>query len=151
MRDYLTLLAGNESAILTILDANLNRLREALRVVEEYYRFIARHPQLTAKFKALRHSLQDMEQAVGRQRLLRARDTGADPLASATRPEELARESAGDVLAANFKRAQESARVIEEYAKAAGYTRAAVTAKEVRFGMYEAEKLMTESGTDGKR
>jgi thiamine-phosphate pyrophosphorylase len=137
------------NAVYRILDANINRLREALRVVEEYFRLGETGPGLAIRLKTLRHSLKEIEQTIGRGRLLTARDTLTDPLAVHTRPEELSRDTAADVLAANFKRAQEAARVLEEYSKACGSSQASAKAKEIRFELYEIEKKVMETGTDG--
>ena len=45
------------SAVLRILDANANRAREALRVVEDYARFVLNDDRLCASLKQLRHDL----------------------------------------------------------------------------------------------
>ena len=132
-----------QNQIYRILDANFNRLREALRVVEEYFRFIAEDEGACVALKRMRHALTGMEKAVGQDALLENRDTERDCLASESRPEEMDRANAGDVLNANFKRAQEACRVIEEYAKAAGTdggAEASRTAKEIRFLLYETQK-----------
>jgi len=124
-----------------ILDANLNRLREALRVVEEHYRFILEDENVCVKLKAMRHSLTNMEESVGQNSLLEGRDTESDCFASTSRPEEMGRADAAAILRANFKRAQEACRVIEEYSKISAETEAASRqAKEMRFSLYAMEK-----------
>jgi len=127
-------------AIYRILDANFNRLREALRVVEEYFRFIVENENACLALKRMRHQLADMEKATGQDTLLRERDTAGDCFASESRPEEMDRSNAQDVLTANFKRAQEACRVIEEYSKAAGAEQVSKTAKEIRFALYALQK-----------
>jgi thiamine-phosphate pyrophosphorylase len=144
------LAAANSSSVFRILDANLNRLREALRVIEEHFRFAAARPQLSARFKLLRHSLDEMENAIGRRGLLENRDTDTDPFAGETRPEELRREGEADILRANFKRAQEAARVIEEYAKTGSFPAVAERAKHVRFALYAEEKTLMEKAPDAQ-
>jgi len=136
--------------IYRIVDANLNRLREALRVVEEYVRFLTGHEHLTAQLKGMRHSLREIEARVGREALLGSRNTDTDPLASVTRPEELGRGSVDDVMSANCKRAQEAARVLEEYLKATRFADVSPAAKELRFGMYAFEKRLVEYLRDGQ-
>jgi thiamine-phosphate pyrophosphorylase len=135
-----------DSSIYRILDANLNRLREALRVIEEYYRFISVCPAMAVKFKLMRHAIREIESSLGKGRLLSARDILTDPLASKTRPEELNRSSVKDVLCANFKRAQEASRVIEEYSKAGGFDNASAEAKKIRFKIYASEKKVLNDG-----
>ncbi len=135
-------LQSHDQRILRILDANINRLREALRVIEEHYRFILGSEKQTHTLKTLRHELIGVQQAIGVEGLVQSRDTHTDPLGYvATQNECSDRESADDILRANFKRAQEAARVIEEYTKVLqkGDTIAA-GAKRIRFVLYEFEK-----------
>jgi len=129
-----------DGAVYRILDANFNRLREALRVIEEYFRFIAENEGACVSLKQMRHALTEMEKAVGQDALLAGRDTENDCFASESRPEEMNRAVAGDVLNANFKRAQEASRVIEEYAKIGGAGRASEEAKRIRFALYSLQK-----------
>jgi hypothetical protein len=77
----------NKTGIYRIIDANLNRLREALRVIEEYYRFIDNRPVACIRLKKVRHSLIEAEKAVGKERLLTGRDTVTDCFAGRNRPE----------------------------------------------------------------
>jgi thiamine-phosphate pyrophosphorylase len=134
---------SNRKPILRVLDANFNRLREALRAVEEYYRFAVEDEDACVALKGMRHSAAGMENAVGQDALLEGRDTGGDCFAAVVRSEEADRADIVGVLRANFKRAQEACRVIEEYAKALdGAAGADVSrrAKEMRFALYEMEK-----------
>ncbi len=132
---------NDQQRINRVLDANFNRLREALRVVEEYYRFILEDETACVKLKAMRHSIEDMEKTVGQNSLLTGRDTEADCFASGNRPEEMGRANAESVLRANLKRAQEACRVIEEYAKTEAATETvSKSAKEIRFSLYAMEK-----------
>jgi hypothetical protein len=136
--------------IFRVLDANLNRLREALRVIEEYYRFIDGRPAVCGRLKKLRHMLTDVEGALGRRDLLANRDTARDCFAGGNRPEELDRRGGlGALLAANFKRGQEACRVIEEYAKIIGGMELSGKAKTARFALYAFEKELW--GGKGKR
>ena len=139
--------------IFRILDANFNRLREALRVVEEYYRFIREDEEICVKLKAMRHSLADMEKTVGQTSLLDSRDTESDCFASTSRPEEMGRADAETILRANFKRAQEACRVIEEYAKLSAETEpVSRCAKETRFSLYAMEKgALSAKAAEGPR
>jgi len=132
--------------IFRILDANFNRLREALRVIEEYYRFIREDEEICVKLKAIRHSLSDMEKTAGQTSLLESRDTESDCFASESRPEEMGRADAETVLRANFKRAQEACRVIEEYSKLSAET-VSRQAKEARFSLYAMEKAALKIST----
>jgi thiamine-phosphate pyrophosphorylase len=134
-------MAASDS-IYRVLDANLNRLREALRVIEEYYRFFKNDTQIVVTLKKLRHSVKEIELGVGRESLLKGRDSLSDCLADKNRPEELQRETVTDILAASCKRAQEASRVIEEYTKITDYPELSEKARTIRFSLYNVEKLL---------
>jgi len=135
----------NQKAVYRILDANLNRLREALRVIEEYFRFMIAGEAVAVQLKQMRHSLEEIETGLGPARLLAARDTQTDPFANVNRPEELGRAGAGQIICANFKRGQEAARVIEEYSKVTDAAFVSEKAKTIRFSLYALEKERGES------
>jgi thiamine-phosphate pyrophosphorylase len=131
--------------IFRVLDANLNRLREALRVIEEYFRFIVPKTEAAEHMKKLRHDLEELDRGFDPKRLLTGRDTESDPFANINRPEEMDRETVVQVVAANFKRSQEAARVIEEYSKITDAAFLSEKAKTIRFLLYSIEKLFMES------
>lgn len=128
-------------SIYRVLDANINRLREALRVIEEYYRFFKNDAPVALTLKKLRHSVKEIEIDLGREPLLKGRNTFSDCFADKNRPEELQRKNVTDILAASCKRAQEASRVIEEYAKITDYPEISEKAKTIRFSLYNVEKL----------
>src|SRR5205085_4810234 len=96
-----------------ILDANANRAREALRVLEDYCRFVLADALLSRELKELRHDLADALAALPPILLLAARDTEADVGTGITTPREQERCALRDVVAANVKRLQESLRTLE--------------------------------------
>jgi thiamine-phosphate pyrophosphorylase len=98
-----------------ILDAAANRAREALRVVEDYCRFVLDDAFLSGELKRLRH---DLTAALGAlPGLLEARDTLGDVGTNLATPEEYERPSLSAVVQANLKRLQEALRSLEEYGK----------------------------------
>jgi thiamine-phosphate pyrophosphorylase len=131
---------------LRVIDANINRLREALRVVEEYYRFVRPDAAAAQQCKKLRHSLARFERVLGRAALLKNRDTKNDPFAGADHKETKQRPSIAALFIANCKRGQEAARVLEEYSKIVpGAAGLAPRAKTIRFALYRLEqKSITE-------
>jgi hypothetical protein len=143
----MTCLADNRNHIYRILDANLNRLREALRVIEEYYRFMDEREDICITLKEMRHTLIQAEQELGKELLLRHRDTARDCFAHSTRPEELARAGVQGLLCANFKRGQEATRVIEEYSKIVAAGAVPEMAKQMRFDLYNLEKKLVTGTT----
>jgi thiamine-phosphate pyrophosphorylase len=100
-------------AIARILDANLDRSREGLRIIEEWCRFGLNNSQLAEKCKAMRQELAQWH--TGDLRL--ARDTPADVGTSLSHPQEETRSSLENLLQANLCRVQEALRVLEEYGK----------------------------------
>jgi thiamine-phosphate pyrophosphorylase len=103
-----------------VLDANFNRAREALRVLEEYCRFVLDDKYLTEQTKGLRHALATAEGRLPRNLLMSARETRRDVGTTVTAAGEYDRTTAADVSAANLKRLQESLRTLEEYGKLFG-------------------------------
>lgn len=102
-------------SVLRILDANANRAREALRVMEEAARFILNDADLTAALKSLRHDLAAALAAVPA--LPANRDTPGDVGTTLSVSAEMSRHSVADVATAAGKRLSEALRAIEEYAK----------------------------------
>lgn len=103
----------SQPSLYRILDANLDRAREGLRVIEEWCRFELRHPELTGLCKELRQKLATWHTPEMRA----ARDTQQDPGTGLTHLQEQRREGIGQVLLANLCRVQEALRVVEEYGK----------------------------------
>jgi thiamine-phosphate pyrophosphorylase len=100
-----------------ILDAAANRAREGLRVVEDYVRFVLDDPGLTRRLKEVRHRLAEALGGLDADRLLGSRDTRGDVGTHIMTADERVRENPRAVLTANFKRAAEALRSLEEYAK----------------------------------
>ncbi len=101
--------------VLRILDANANRAREALRVMEEAARFLLNDTALAADVKQLRHDLASCLSAVLQG--IGQRDTENDVGTSITTESEAERACVADVVIAAGKRLSEALRAIEEYGK----------------------------------
>jgi len=104
---------NQQTAIYRILDANLDRAREGLRIVEEWCRFGLNDQETAASCKEMRQELASWHTL----ELRTARDTPNDVGTNLTHPKETQRESLEDLLQANICRIQEALRVLEEYAK----------------------------------
>ncbi len=117
-----------------VLDANLNRLKEALRVLEDTQRYIYDNAELSSALKELRHQLTPLISTTR----LKSRDIEGD-VSKATIESELKRESIEHLIAANFSRATESARVLEETFKLVD-VEASAKAKSIRYRLYHLEK-----------
>jgi len=119
---------------LRLIDANLNRLREGIRVVEDIYRYIFNDKSIATKLKTLRHnsriSIYD--------ELLNSRDIQNDVLRASIKSEQN-RTDLTSILIANFKRAQESSRVLEEFTKLVD-VKTSENFKSIRYELYHLEK-----------
>lgn len=100
-----------------ILDANLNRCNEGLRVLEDWCRFVADDQPLSQRLKDIRHHLQQASAPWPIASLLQARDSMGDVGRENTTATEHVRQDDQALLQANFCRVQQSLRVMEETAK----------------------------------
>ncbi|HEY2784339.1 MAG TPA: thiamine phosphate synthase [Fimbriiglobus sp.] len=100
-----------------ILDANLNRAREALRVLDDYARFARNDRTLSEAAKRLRHDLVAAADLLPAGVLLASRDTTGDVGTEITAGGEFTRTTTGHVAHVNLKRFQESLRSLEEFGK----------------------------------
>lgn len=121
-----------------ILDANLNRAREGLRVLEELARMALDDQELTARLKGLRHALAVHERPTALA-LLAARNAPGDVGAFLDPASEMQRTDWVAVAIAAAKRVEESLRTLEEYQKLAGANGVWPNFKAIRFAVYAIE------------
>lgn len=145
-----------DPAAARILDANFNRAREGLRVIEDYARFACDDSASAAIAKQLRHDLRMVRTALGSDALLAARDINGDVGRDAKTPGEMQRTAALDIVRAAFGRLTEALRTISEYAKlAAGdianTSEAAAAAERIRYDAYELEQCLVLRGALRRR
>lgn len=114
-----------------ILDANLNRSREGLRVIEDWCRLGLNNVILAQKCKAMRQDLAKWHH----EEFKRGRDTSADLGTDISHPGEERRESPQAILKANFGRLAEALRVLEEYSKLYN-NQMAKDCKQMRYQVY---------------
>ena len=142
----------NYGKIFRILDANLNRATEGLRVVEEICRFVLEDPKLTLVVKKLRGGLSKIIRISGDQRegyqavrgsgtLLKERKASEDVGRELYTKGEGRRANIESVFRANMKRAQEALRCLEEFSKLIS-PKPGKKFKAIRFRLYELEKII---------
>jgi thiamine-phosphate pyrophosphorylase len=102
-----------------ILDAGANRVREALRTVEDYCRFVLEDRFLSGELKGLRHEFNSAIEQWGPQEMLNARETMRDVGTTITTETERSRTSLREVAQVNLKRLEEALRSLEEFSKIA--------------------------------
>ena len=129
---------------LRLVDANLNRLREGIRVVEDIFRYVYNDKQTALKLKELRH-LSRLENYI---ELLETRDVKNDVLRSSIKSEQN-RSDLYSILIANFKRAQESSRVLEEFIKLTSI-KDSENFKYIRYELYNLEIVLTKITSNSK-
>lgn len=129
-----------DAKIYRIVDANANRLREALRVCEDIARFILADKETTQELKSLRHrvfiNIKKLDKSG--KILNKFRDSGND-IGKRTIKSETRRGGVADIFRANIKRAEESVRVLEEFSKLLKPS-LSNSFKNMRFELYSVEK-----------
>ncbi len=129
-----------DKGVYRIIDANLNRVMEAIRVSEDIIRFSSNNEALTQKLKDLRHKVfeaikdlrkEHLEELVSSRDL---NDVGRKSSESEKRREDLV-----DLFLANTQRGKESLRVLEEVLKLFDQD-LSQKFKRFRFKLYEIEK-----------
>ncbi len=129
---------------LRLIDANLNRLREGIRVVEDIFRYVYNDKEIASRLKDLRHKSRiDIYD-----KLLDSRDIKNDVLKKSTASEQ-SRDDLNSILIANFKRAQESSRVLEEVCKLESNNSSEVF-KYIRYELYDLEKALIKITSNSK-
>jgi thiamine-phosphate pyrophosphorylase len=127
--------------LLRMIDANLNRSSEGLRVLEDVARFLLNDAELSQRLRTLRHELAQKTKSLG-VGLLCGRDAEHD----VGRPRSKDRESITaetplqgllDLVLANAKRVEEALRVIEEVANSLLNSAAF---EQTRFALYALER-----------
>ncbi len=126
----------NNQNELRLIDANLNRLREGIRVVEDIFRYVYNDKQTAIRLKELRHKSRTHLY----NELLNSRDIKNDVLKKSTTSEQN-RADLYSILIANFKRAQESSRVLEEFTKLQSVETSEIF-KYIRYELYDLEKSL---------
>lgn len=100
-----------------ILDANVNRAAEGIRVVEDICRFNYEDEKITKKLRDTRHKIRKNLKDLDTQ-LLKHRDSAHDIGKNITNQSKIdKKEDTAQIITANFKRALEALRVIEEISK----------------------------------
>jgi len=128
--------------MLRLMDANIDRLSEGLRVLEDVARFVLGDIKATETLKRMRHELIPADPAL-KSRLLAARDSESD-IGRESPVARIERKTLIDLVAANARRAQESLRVLEEFAKLPDCPPeiASRNFEQARFTLYQMEKTL---------
>ena len=120
--------------IAQIIDANLDRAREGIRVLEDWARLGLGQENIVIKLKNLR-------QILGKNHLefyKKSRNRINDPSKGLTHIEQLKRKSPEKIISSNSARVQEALRVIEEFSRGHNQNLSKI-ASEIRYEIYTLE------------
>tara|TARA_B100001029_G_scaffold87521_1_gene71769 strand:+ start:236 stop:1276 length:1041 start_codon:yes stop_codon:yes gene_type:complete len=121
--------------IAQIIDANLDRAREGLRVLEDWARFGLGREDFVKRFK-------DFRQILGKNHLTnykQARNSQPDVCEGLSHPEQFKRLTIDSIISSNSARVQEALRVIEEFTRNR-HDELASSASKIRYETYQLEK-----------
>jgi len=122
-----------------IIDANLNRVKEGLRVCEEITRFILDNYKFTAQLKQIRHKIDRLSSKIYSPAKLLSQRFAQTDVGRLNSRGETKRANYKDIFWANLQRTKESLRVLEEFSKLLD-SRVALDFKQLRYEVYEIEK-----------
>ena len=134
----------SDNRIAQLIDANLDRAREGLRVMEDWCRFGLKRSDLSIQIKDWRQQLGVHHLNIYRKERL----TSNDPAMGISHPLQTVRSTPEDVFIANSSRVQEALRVIEEFTRTTDPNLCEIASK-IRYETYEIEIKVLNS-TEGK-
>jgi len=127
------------SQTLRIIDANLNRIGEGLRVLEDIARLLLDDADLSQQLKDMRHEMVKVDLSL-EQRFLQARNSEGDVGIYLEASNQKKYKELSATVVANARRVQEAMRVLEELAKNPGVPLESDKFKRARFALYTIEK-----------
>lgn len=126
-------------SFLRVVDANLNRAREGLRVCEEVARFVLGHSTLTRRLRQVRYELNRVSRPFFSRELFNARDAENDVGRKESHRHRGSHLKCQDLVLANARRVQEALRVLEEFGRFQS-VRASQEFERLRFRVYTVER-----------
>ena len=129
--------------IAQIIDANLDRAREGLRVLEDWARFGLGRKDLVKSFKNFRQILGKHHLKVYKE----SRNFINDKCAGLSHPEQFKRGNVSSIISSNSARIQEALRVVEEFSRNHNYNLCKI-ASEIRYEIYNLEILLLEANSN---
>ena len=136
----------SEQCVARLIDANLDRAREGLRVVEDWCRFGLDRADLVQPLKDWRQQLGQRH----REHYKQARSTSEDTAAGMAHPAQQQRPQPKQIVEANCARVQEALRVLEEFGRDQD-AELARTAATIRYGLYDLEVTILQAGKRAER
>lgn len=127
-----------EKGIYRIIDANIDRAREGLRVIEDSLRFVFEKKEFSERLRCLRQEIPSLSSALNipLSGLIASRESDKDVGRSR---KEKNRKDIAEIIASNFARVEESIRVLEEYSRILN-PKVTGRIKKIRFDLYALQK-----------
>ncbi len=132
-------MAELSSQTLRIIDANLNRIGEGLRVLEDIARLLLDDADLSQQLKDMWHEMVKVDLSL-EQQFLQARNSEGDVGIYLEASNQKKYKELSTTVVANARRVQEAMRVLEELAKNPGVPLESDKFKRARFALYTIEK-----------
>ena len=129
-----------DQRIAQIVDANLDRAREGLRVLEDWARFALGRKDLVKSFKNFRQILGKHHLKVYKE----SRNFINDTSAGLSHPEQFKRNEASSIISSNAGRVQEALRVIEEFSRDHNQDLSKISS-DIRYEIYNLEIVLLEA------
>ena len=130
----MTVTPPSDNRIAQLIDANLDRAREGLRVMEDWCRFGLKRNDFSIQIKDWRQQLGAHHHKIYR----KARLTSEDPGIGISHPLQKNRTTPEDIFIANSSRVQEALRVLEEFTRITD-PKLSEVATRIRYETYEIE------------
>ncbi len=129
-----------DQRIAQIVDANLDRAREGLRVLEDWARFALGRKDLVRSFKNFRQILGKHHLKVYKE----SRNFINDTSTGLSHPEQFKRNDANSIISSNSGRVQEALRVIEEFSRDHNQNLSKISS-DMRYEIYNFEIILLEA------
>ncbi len=136
----------SDKRVAQLIDANLDRAREGLRVIEDWSRFFLAREDIVITLKDWRHQLGIHHLEIYKN----ARSTTTDQGLGLSHPSQKERQLTQQVVSANFARIQEALRVIEEFTRPT-HPELSKVATTIRYEVYELEVNILKVSKRAKR
>ena len=120
-----------------IIDANLDRAREGLRVLEDWARFALGRKDLVKRIKNFRQTLGKHHLKVYKD----SRNFTKDECTGLSHPEQFKRNDSNSIISSNAARVQEALRVIEEFSRGHNHNLYKISS-EIRYEIYNLEIIL---------
>ncbi|WP_269623292.1 thiamine phosphate synthase [Prochlorococcus marinus] len=125
-----------DQRVAQLIDANLDRAREGLRVIEDWSRFAIKNKGLVITLKDWRHQLGQLHHESYKE----SRSINSDKGLGLGHDSQSKRVSAKQIVEANFARVQEALRVLEEFSRIY-HPELSLTSSKIRYELYDFEKV----------